>query len=172
MELPPRHKRRPGSIARTWLTQVVAYLGLWFIFTGTASKPELVAGIFCSCVAATLCEVVWSQPLAKFVFDGKLVLQALRLPWGVLCDTVVVLGVLARHLFGQPAPSLLRAVHFDAGREDDPHAATRRALAVALSTVTPNMIVVGIDQERGLLLFHQLQPAEVPALTRSLGAGP
>lgn len=39
---------------------------------------------------------------------------------------------------------------------EGPHAAARRALAVAGGSLAPNSIVVGIDPDRGLLLRHEL----------------
>jgi multisubunit Na+/H+ antiporter MnhE subunit len=46
-----------------------------------------------------------------------------------------------------------RAVPFACGAEDD---AGRFALTESLGSFTPNTIVIGIDDERHLLLVHQL----------------
>lgn len=48
----------------------------------------------------------------------------------------------------------------------------RRALAIGYSTMTPNMIVIGIDHERGRMLYHQLERSPIAEMTRKLGARP
>ena len=49
-----------------------------------------------------------------------------------------------------------RAVRFDA-MGDTPEDTARRALTDVLGSLAPNTIVIGVDQERGLLLVHQLR---------------
>ena len=166
----PRNERPFSSIALSWTLQLTAYLGLWFVLAGAASRAELLAGLACAAVAATVSERVWKEPLARFHGDLRLLGQFWRMPYYAVQGTWEILGVLAKHLAGKPAPSLLRAVPFDAGREDARRDATRRALAVAYTTATPNFVVLGIDQERGLMLYHQLKPSEVLQMTRNLGA--
>src|SRR5205807_7671564 len=50
-----------------------------------------------------------------------------------------------------------RAVTFEAEGADDARDAGRRAIAEAFGSFTPNTIVIGIDQDRNLLLVHQLR---------------
>jgi hypothetical protein len=77
--------------------------------------------------------------------------------------------VLARQiLLRDPAPSLFYSVPFDAGGDDD-ESSFRRALAIAWTTATPNFVVVGIDRERGLLVYHQIRRSDVPEMTKRLG---
>jgi len=64
------------------------------------------------------------------------------------------------------------AVAFDPGAPDEPHDAARRALAIAYSTMTPATVVLGIDQQTGRMLYHQLERSELPRMTRNLGAQP
>ena len=151
--------------------EFLAYLGLWFLFVGKLVFAELVIGIVCAALATVASQVVFQARLAKLVGNPQLWLEAWHLPWTVVKDTGLVLAVLAKHVLGiAPAKSLLRAVEFDPGEEDEPQDATRRALATGYSTVSPNVIVVGIDRERRFLLFHQLERDEVSALTKHLGA--
>jgi len=173
MEMPPRHRRRRDQIVRSWIGQWLIYLVLWFVFTGTVSWAELAFAVFCAAIAATAGEIVWSEPLARFTGDLHHVAEAWRLPKYMLVDTWTVLVVLAKHLTGrEEAPSLFRAVQFRVGRQDNEHDATRRALAVTYTSMTPNSVVVGIDHERGLMLLHQIAVAPVQRMTRNLGALP
>jgi multisubunit Na+/H+ antiporter MnhE subunit len=173
MEMPPRHRRRRDQVVRSWIGQWLVYLALWFVLTGTLSLAELALGVFCAALAATAGEIVWAEPLARFTGDLHYVAQAWRLPKYAFTGTWEILVVLAKHLSGrEQAHSLLRALQFDAGRVDDEHDATRRALAVTYTTMTPNFVIIGIDSERGLMLFHQLTPTHVLPITRKLGARP
>ena len=69
------------------------------------------------------------------------------------------------------APSLMLAVPFDMGG-DDPESHARRALAVTLTTLTPNAVVLGFVPEPGLMLLHQIMPAKLSRMTINLGARP
>jgi hypothetical protein len=80
--------------------------------------------------------------------------------------------VLARQIFlGKPADSLFHSVRFEVGGDDD-ESAFRRALAIAYTTATPNFVIVDIDRERGLLVYHQIKQSRIPEMTRQLGARP
>lgn len=132
----------------------------------------MVAAILAAAIATIASWVVARQHLAEAAFHPRWWMQAWHLLKLEPQETWKILTVLARQLFaGEPAPSRLRAVRFDAGG-DDPHAGMRRALAITLPTMAPNFIVIGIDRERGLLLFHQIAEGPVSAMTRNLGAKP
>jgi hypothetical protein len=64
------------------------------------------------------------------------------------------LWVLARALPSRPAGRIIEEP-FEATGED-PRSAARRALAVAGGSLAPNVIVVEIDADRGLLVRHEL----------------
>jgi multisubunit Na+/H+ antiporter MnhE subunit len=90
----------------------------------------------------------------------------------MISDSYRIFRVLLRQLFrGRPADSLLLAVPYDA-LGDDPGDAAKRALAIAYTTSTPSLIVLGIDQQRGMLVFHQMERGPVPKLLKRLGARP
>ena len=87
--------------------------------------------------------------------------------------TVEVLHGLAKQLFtAGGAPSFLAAVPFEIGSQDDPTEAGRRALATTYTTATPNFVVLGLVNEQGLMLYHQIIPGDVLTMTRRLGARP
>ena len=46
----------------------------------------------------------------------------------------------------------------------------RSALAIAYTTASPNMMVIGIDPAQSLMLFHQLKRDAVPSYAQSPGA--
>jgi hypothetical protein len=49
-----------------------------------------------------------------------------------------------------------RGIAFDAGPDDDPRAAARRAAYTTLISLTPNTYVIGIDREHNNMLVHEL----------------
>src|SRR6185312_389145 len=55
----------------------------------------------------------------------------------------------------RPARGRVRAIPFRHGG-DSPDGVGRRALAEGLGSFAPNTIVIGVDDERNLLLVHQL----------------
>jgi multisubunit Na+/H+ antiporter MnhE subunit len=148
------------------------WLGLWLLLEQKWAADELLIGAACALVAALATEAAWGVHLTSFAARPRLLLQAWRLPWIYLSGTVEIFTVLALHLFTRrKAASLLREVRFDAA-PDDPQASARRALAIGYTTMTPNFVIIGIDQERCTMLYHQLRATEVPEMTRRLGACP
>ncbi len=161
---------------RRWLRATIlaaVWFGTWILLVEKLSPPELVAGAICAVIAAVASELSWGTHLNRFGANVHALVQAYHLPWLIVKDTVVIFKVLARHLFTRrKAPSLMLAVDFDVGEEDDPNDSMRRALAIGYSTMTPNCVVIGIDHRRGRMLYHQLRRTAVPRLTQNLGARP
>ncbi len=108
--------------------------------------------------------------LTKFRWSWRQIVEAWRIPWYAVSGTWEILQGIRKQLFTKTgAPSRLAAVRFKAGT-DDAASAGRRGLAVLYTTMTPNFIVIGIIREQGLLVYHQIIPGEVLAITRNLGA--
>jgi len=143
----------------------------WYLFVGRLGTDELWGAIPGSALAALATYVVLEQRIIWFR-DGKDLLQAWRLPGYMVTGTWEIFQVLFAQLFaGKPAPSLLLQVPYeDVG--DNPREAARRALAVTYTTSTPNFIVLGIDREKAMLVFHQIKRGPVLEVTKRLGAKP
>lgn len=161
-----------SNAALLWLAQWAGFLGSWVLFVGSFDIPDLLAGIAAAAIAATASQVVWAEDLARLSVQLRPLAQAWRLPEYLVTGTGEILAVLARHVLTRTkAPSLLRAVRYRAVGED-PRSATLRALAIGYTTIAPNFVVLGVDRERGYLLFHQLRRSEIPQMTKNLGAEP
>ncbi len=155
-----------------WLVELGASLGLYFCFAARVDAGEAAIGVVVAAIAATASHVVLSALAARFGGHGRWIAQAWRLPKYAVTGTAEIFGVLFRHLFtARKAESLLLEVPFDAGDDEDA-AATRRALAAAYTTITPNFIVLGFDKDRGRMIFHQIRRSDIPEMTRRLGARP
>lgn len=166
-----RHRKGRGRRAIVaWIVEYALALGLWFVFAGKLELNELWVGAIAAALAATASHLVRGEHIALFTAEPRWLAQVWRVPKSIVVDTYSILVVLARQLvLRRPAGSRLVAVAFRVGGHE-PRSATRRALAVAYTTLTPGMVVLGLDRERGLLVYHELEPSEVPELTRRLGA--
>lgn len=164
--------RSPRGGALFWGPSFAVSLAAWFLFVGKLGWNELIAGTAGAIVTATAAQIVWAQHITGFRDNAGWVLQAWRLPKYMFTGTWEIFSVLYRQLAGgRPADSLLLAVPFDPGADDDASCA-RRALAVAYTTSTPNFVVVGVDRERRQLVFHQIKRSPVLEITKKLGARP
>jgi multisubunit Na+/H+ antiporter MnhE subunit len=144
----------------------------WFLLVGRLGADEVWAAIPASLLAALATWVVLEQHVVGFSDRAGYLLEAWRLPGYMITGTFEIFGVLLRQLFGgKPADSLLLAVRYEA-LGDDPGDAAKRALAIAYTTSTPNFIVLGIDKERGTLVFHQIERGPVLEVVKRLGARP
>lgn len=143
----------------------------WMAFVGNTSLQEMAVGAACAvfCAAASL--LTWKAMELSIAFNLRDVLELWRLPWNVVQDAWTITYALALDLLNmRRCGSHFRAVMFEehSGRRGR----LRHVLAVAYTTVTPNSIVIGIDDEQRLMLFHQIVPSEMSAVTRRLGARP
>ena len=149
--------------------EFVLLIGLWMMFVSLLQWNELIAGVAAALIGAFADAVIKATDFASFEPELKQLLLIFRLPGEVLRNTLVVFGELFRRLAGAPPRSRLLIVPFDGGGVDR-RSAARRALAILYSTIPPNSVVVGIDQDRNYLLLHNLVPEPVSPVTRKLGA--
>jgi multisubunit Na+/H+ antiporter MnhE subunit len=142
-----------------WMCWWVAFVVTWLLLVGTLERNEILAGVGAGAVAATVAELVRVQDYRRFRPRAKWLFRAARLPAHVFADSLLVFRVLYRRLFtADRRGGAFRACRLDPGG-DDAQSAARRALIVASLSLAPNTYVVGIDEEEGLILVHQLVPS-------------
>jgi len=164
---------------RTYLRRVLAWFLLWslsfalmMLYAGKIAPDEALFAAIGSTISASASKIVLQNRLAPLRGEWRCVAQIWRLPRYIVTGTWEVLAVLARQVFlRKPAPSLRYGVRFDTGGDDD-ESAFRRALAIAYTTATPNFVILGVDRERGLLVYHQIEKGPIPEMTVRLGAKP
>jgi multisubunit Na+/H+ antiporter MnhE subunit len=150
---------RLGIGAARWLAWWIALAALWLVLDDNPALPELITGAVAAAVGATAAEVVHSQNLVRV----RLELRWLRHAWRPLAqlfpDTARVMVALFRTLvLRRRSRGRFRAIPFRSGRDTGAYDTTRRALAKAAGSFTPNSYVVGVDAQRDLILVHQLEP--------------
>ncbi|MFB3917111.1 MAG: hypothetical protein ACE14M_10305 [Terriglobales bacterium] len=152
-----------------WLANWAIFLGLWFLYTNTPKLPELLAGAGAAALAATGSAIVQGQHFARFAPKPKWLALFLTEPWYVITGSKAIVWAMFKKLAGKGSEAQLKAVAFQAGGED-PESAARRALAIALTTIPPNFVVIGIDKQQNTMLIHQVAPSGTPWVTKQLGA--
>lgn len=153
-----------------WSVSILALAFLnWMAFVGDVARQDMALGAAAAvfCAAATL--LTWKAMGLSIAFDVRDVLELWLLPWNALQDAATIAWALVKDLLHvSPAGSHLRAIPFR--EHSGPRGRLRHVLAVAYTSVTPNSIVIGIDDERRLMLVHQIVRSEVSRVTRRLGA--
>jgi multisubunit Na+/H+ antiporter MnhE subunit len=139
----------PGA-RRAWLGWWLALTVLWLALADSRRLEEIIAGVAVGALAATAAVTVRAQRDVILRPRPRWVLEALRMFGRWPHD----LWVLARALPARPAGRIVEEP-FEATGED-PRSAARRALAVAGGSLAPNVIVVEIDAERGVMVRHEL----------------
>lgn len=156
-----------------WSFLIAALIGggFYFLAIDITGVPELwtLAGVAVACgVTGTLAReqgFVEAQVLPWWLFrSGRLLYQIPR-DIGILCWEALAQLVAPQNVRGE-----FRAARFNAV-EQTPQAMGRRALAEVMGAVSPNSIAVGIDDERGLLLVHQLRRVGPPQKLDVTGLG-
>ncbi len=149
---------------------IAASFGLWILFVASVHLREMLLGLLTTLAATVFCVFVWRSRQRHLKLRVRDVAQCWRIPWLLLSDAGVITWVLFKDLLHiSPAKSLYRVTGFESSR-NDPVAMARQVLAVAYTTVSPNSIVLGIDENSRRMLFHQLERSEVSKMTLNLGA--
>jgi multisubunit Na+/H+ antiporter MnhE subunit len=143
------------------------FILLWLLFVCQLNVKEVLAGS----LAAVLAFIpLWlSHRAERIVFQPELrwLLEVRHLPMEIIRGCGILLRQLGRALLGKPSESTFLVAPFHCAT--DKHRRTaQRALAITLTTVPPNSLVVGIDTETELILFHQLKKTPVPAVIRRI----
>jgi hypothetical protein len=156
----PTRRALRARRAVAWSAGWVAAAALYLLLIDITELPELIVGAGAAVLAATGLELAREQ---------NIVGESLRLRWlarlhrpllSVPRDVAVLSLLAVRALVHRPpAQGSFRAVRFVCG-EEGRHRAGREALAEAAGSLSPNTFVVGIDEERGLILAHQLRATE------------
>lgn len=152
--------------------QTALFFGLWVSCSAKSERADVVAGAVAALLASVASRIVARHGLGRLLPRPRWVAEAWHLPGMIATGMFDLFKVLARQIFAHhPAASMMASVPFDnAGSRDE--AVTRRALAIAYTTTSPNFIVLDIDDDRGAseMRYHQIDPTAVPAVARHLGA--
>jgi multisubunit Na+/H+ antiporter MnhE subunit len=131
--------------------------GLWIALANKADAQEVVAGLVCGAIAAGAAVAVRQE---RRVVPRPRAAWLARLPRplrAVPADLWRLARALGAGLRGRPPEGEMLTVPIEAG--DDPRDAARRVLVAAGGSIAPNTVVVGIDEEAGVLVVHRLMPA-------------
>jgi multisubunit Na+/H+ antiporter MnhE subunit len=155
----PRERRRKVPVARragSCLVWWVLMMSFWVVIDDSINTDELLAGAGAAVLAALLVELVSYQAATRFRMRIEWLVPALSLPGQVVRDTVIVYRALWRRLVrGEQPPSAFLEVPARFG-DDTPEGVTRRTLLVGGTSVAPNTFVLGLDQDRDVMVVHRL----------------
>jgi multisubunit Na+/H+ antiporter MnhE subunit len=135
-------------------------MGLWVAVDDNIGLAELGGGAGAAALAALLTETALHQAGTPITVRLRWLAAAWRLPGQVLGDTVLVFRALGRQLIrGETPDSGFRERPVRAGGDSSADV-TRRVLLVGANSLAPNTVVLGIDEERDVMIVHQLVAEE------------
>ena len=163
-------ERTPSPPGALLAGVTLAIFLFWIGFTATVKSHELLLGGCTTALTLALFFNIIRTESLRFRLRLRDLLVIWRVPGAVLRDCWILIVVLFNDLTGrEPAGSFYRACGFRTSTHD-PVLIGRSALAIAYTTASPNMMVIGIDPAQSLMLFHQLKRDPVPRSAQALGA--
>ena len=151
-----------------WIVEWIILALLWLLFLGKLEWSEIWIGMGASALAAGAATSVNGKNFARFYPETRWMFAGWRIPGYLVWDAVLIYAVLFEFLFSRkPTGSRILALPFPSGDSDE-RSATRRALAIILTTLPANSLVIGIDQQQNLILVHQIRATGTPKLTQIL----
>lgn len=85
----------------------------------------------------------------------------------ILVDLWQLLLSLLRHLQRKPSEALFQITPFHTSGEES-HQAAQRCLATVFMSLPPNSVIVDIDINDNVMMFHQVKKSPVPTVVRKL----
>lgn len=153
----------------TKLIEFAAFYALWMLFVATTATGELVAAGIAAAVAVLAFEVAKHADPLRFRPPFQAWVQIWRVPGMIVQGTWVLVVELARRIMGRPRRSVFLLTPFQAVGEDS-RSSAKRALAIIYVTLPPNFLIIGIDREKKLMLYHQARKDPVPEIIHRLDA--
>jgi multisubunit Na+/H+ antiporter MnhE subunit len=140
-----------------WLGWWAFLFIVWMLLVLTQATAEVVAGVFVAAIGATAAEVVRRTGIVELRPWSLWPRRPWRLALTVISDCRLLTIALWRQLrWHEDNVGAFRGIPFEAGADDDPAAAARRAAYTAQISLTPNTYVIGIDREHNNMLVHEL----------------
>jgi hypothetical protein len=147
----------------------LALFCLWFLLAGTTERWQTVVGAACAAVATTGGLLVARMGAVSVRPRAVWLLRSLAAPWWVVRDTAIVLRAIAG-LIVDPAPrGRFRSFRFpypgkngQGASEPSARGIAGRALVESVGSAGPNSLVLGPDDERPVVLLHELVGQSAP----------
>lgn len=169
---PPAPRRSTRSaVLRFAAVEAAVLVACWTIFLGSFTGAEAVVGGIAVAIGTAVSTAAYAVGVARFRPRLAWLAEIWRVPWYVLDDTrAIATALITRVFFRRRGHSRMVAVPINPGGSTG-RGEARRALAIGLTTLAPNSIVLDIDREERVMLVHEIEAGPVRQLTRDLGAG-
>ena len=165
-----RNARWPSAGASTLCLASIAVL--WIVFVGGTRRDETITGAGVLLLSSAFLFLVWRVETLNLELTLQDLAQGWRVPWYILADNCEIVAIFVKDLLQvRKAGSYYRVSGFETSRSDA-RLAGRRVLAIFYTSMSPSLIVLGIDSRQGRMLFHQLKRSGIPKMTKALGAQP
>jgi hypothetical protein len=135
---------------------------LWLALTDNTRPLEMLVGGGCALVAGAAAASAGLLSRVRFRPRLRWLLRVAALPWWVVKDSFLVFRALLRR---PPQRGTFTAYRSPAAGEGD-RALARRVMAFGPGSAGPNAYAVGVEEQAGVILVHQLVPEERPAPVR------
>jgi hypothetical protein len=149
-----------------WLLRLAALVALWLALTDSRNVQELMLGLGVVALAAAAASVVErprpSETLARLAVPARLGLRRCAAPvWRLVRDSAIISAATVRALAARRTiHGRFRAVPYRPGRAR--RGVGGRILTESLGSLQANRYVVGVDEDRQLVVVHELRPSDEP----------
>jgi hypothetical protein len=138
-----------------WLIFAAPLFGIYLLLADKATLEEVVTAIVCASLSALAIVLGGLAGRVRVSVEPRWVLRALRAPWWMLRDSVLVALSALRPT---PPRGRFRTLRFPPAGGTSPRDVGRRVMVKGAGSAGPNLYVVGGDVEAKLLLVHELLP--------------
>jgi multisubunit Na+/H+ antiporter MnhE subunit len=138
-------------------TRLIIFFILFLVLAAKLTVTEVIAGLCVAVVVITSSKWIRAKARLRFrVKPGWTRLLFKRVAVKTVTDCGWVFLALWRYaIHRKPIQGRLWSIPFEPGGEDD-ESASRRALVLAMVSITPNTLAIAIDRKKGVLILHQL----------------
>lgn len=158
--------------AQSIMVSAALMFAFWVLLVGSVHRDDVIVGCVGVIAATAMLWLIARVNNLQFRFTLRDVMSGGRVPWNIVKDVSLVIGILLRDVFLRVPPRSVFSVCGFRTSKRNPQDIARRVLVTAYSSAAPNTIVLGVDYTESRILFHQLQSSEPDETMIELGARP
>ena len=150
-----------------FVAEFAGLLAAWIVYTGSFTPAEIAVGAAAALAGTAALRASRTSTRSRLAVRARWLLQSAKLPGLIARGLAAIFRGIAIRLARKPGSSAVSLAPFRSSARLA-YSSGQELLLVAMASLPPNFLVLDLDSDTGLLMFHQVRPEPVPETVREL----